>query len=47
VANKKNKKMKKKKPSQRHISKSAELDRGRGFSGIFFFTRMETRPKIL
>ena len=27
-----NKKMKKK-PSQRHISKSAELDGGRGFSG--------------
>jgi len=34
---KKNKKMKrKKKPSQRHISKSAELDGEGGFPGFFF-----------
>jgi len=38
----------KKKPSQRHISKFAELDGGRGFSGRKKkFTRMETKPKIL
>jgi len=33
-------------PTQRHISESAELGGGGGFSG-YFFTRTETKPKIL
>jgi len=34
-------------PTQRHISESAELDGGGGFSGIFYFMRTETKPNIL
>jgi len=34
-------------PTQRHISESAKLDGGGGFSGKKKFTRTETKPKIL
>ena len=39
-------KNKNKKPSQLHISEFGELDRG-GFSRIIFFTRLQTKSKIL
>jgi len=34
-------------PNQRHISEFDELDGGGGYSGFFFCTRMQIKPKFL